>query len=90
MIDRIKGVSDTGISVVNLQGKRVTATSASAAADALTGRVVAPRVVMYGQLAGKSGEKILPPGPRHPSALPESPARPATPESPEATQIETP
>ena len=40
-------------------------------------------------MAGKSGEKIVPAGPRQPSAL-SSPAGPATPESPDATTIEMP
>lgn len=41
-------------------GNRVTATSASVATFAPVGRTVPPTAVMYGQVAGKSGEKTLP------------------------------
>ena len=40
-------------------------------------------------MPGKSGEKIVPLGPKQPSGL-SSPFGPATPESPDARTIETP
>ena len=67
-------------------GKRVTALSSSFLT--LPVSTVAPTVVRYGHVAGKSGEKTLPLF-RQPLSLP-SPAGPATPESPEATRTETP
>jgi len=42
------------------EGNRVTATSASIATLAPGGRYVPPTAVIYGQVAGKSGEKTLP------------------------------
>lgn len=71
------------------EGKRVTATSSSFLTSAPGGRKVAPAVVRKGHVAGKSGEKIAPVGPRQPLGE-ASPIGPATPESPEETTIETP